>query len=176
MGLALGLTWHCISIPALLSGRLIGKSHPERYTYMKIKFIVIGTVACAMLAVAVGCKKEEPAAPAEQPKATEAVPPESAKAMDAVKATTNEAASQATAQLNAAQGEAQGVIDRAKQLIAENKYQDALSSLGQLANVKLTPEQQKLVDDLKAQIQKALAKTTAGDAASALGGALGGKK
>ena len=42
--------------------------------------------------------------------------------------------------------------------------------------MKLTSEQQKLVDALKAQIQSALAKAAGSDAASALDGALGGKK
>jgi CHASE3 domain sensor protein len=53
---------------------------------------------------------------------------------------------------------------------------DALDTIKQLAGTKQTPDQQKSVDDLKAQIQSALAKAAGSDAASALGGALGGKK
>jgi hypothetical protein len=44
------------------------------------------------------------------------------------------------------------------------------------SNIKLTADQQKSVDDLKAQIQSTLAKAVLTNAASALGGALGGKK
>lgn len=85
-------------------------------------------------------------------------------------------AAQAAAQTQPAQAQAQSVIDRAQSLVASQKYTDALNTLSQLTNIKLTPEQQSLVDSLKSQIQAALAKPGASDAASALGGVLGGKK
>lgn len=131
---------------------------------------------CATLAVVSGCKKQEPTPPAEAPKPTEGMASEAAKAVDVARTATKEAADQAAAQVKAAEQQAQGLIDRAKAYVSEQKYQDALTSLNQLANIKLTAEQQKLVDDLKAQIQSALAKATGSNAASALGGALGGKK
>ena len=96
--------------------------------------------------------------------------------MDAAKTAAKEVTDQAAAQVKAAQQQAQGLIDQSKTYVSEKKYQEALGSLSQLTNLKLTPEQQKLVDDLKAQIQSALAKATATDPAAALGGALGGKK
>jgi hypothetical protein len=49
------------------------------------------------------------------------------------------------------------IIEAARKLTGENKYDEALKMLGALANSKLTPDQQKMVDSLKEQIQKAMA-------------------
>ncbi len=62
----------------------------------------------------------------------------------------------------------QTALGTATQLVTQGKYQEALQSLGSLATVKLTPEQQKSVDALKQQINAALAKGT-----SAAGAAVG---
>jgi len=68
----------------------------------------------------------------------------------------------------------QSAIGAATQLVTQGKYQEALQSLGSLATVKLTPEQQKTVDALKQQINAALAKGTsaAGAAAGAITNAI----
>ncbi len=77
------------------------------------------------------------------------------------------AAAQATA--SDATAKAQELIKQAQSLFTEKKYSEAMTSLQQLSTVKLTAEQQKLVDGLKTQIQAALAK-------SSVGNVLGGSK
>ncbi len=114
-------------------------------------------------------------APAKAEGATPASP-DSTKVVDTLQTTTQQASEQASTQAKAAEQQAQGLIDKAKSLLAEQKYQDALASLNQLANTQLTTEQQKLVADLKTQIQNGLSKAAVADSASALGNALGGKK
>ena len=138
---------------------------------MKIKTIIAGIVVCAAVAAVSGCKKEQATSDVQVPKSNEGLASEAATAVDAAKSAAKEVTNQAAAQAKAAEQQAQGLIDRAKAFVSEQKYQDAISSLNQLASTKLTPEQQKLVDDLKAQIQTALAKATGSDPASALGGA-----
>lgn len=151
---------------------------------MKSKLLIVCITSCATLALFSGCKKEETAPAPLAPTVSEATTSQPVKTVDAVKPAVTQAIDQATAQVtaqtnvlvNAEEQKAQGLIEQAKAYVADQKYQDALASLSQLANTKLTADQQKLVSDLKAQIQSALAKATAKDPASALGGALGGKK
>jgi hypothetical protein len=151
---------------------------------MKTKLIVSEFAACVALTLMMGCNKEpattqsSPAQKAEgvasevkseASKAADTVKSEASKAADTVKATAQQVTQGASTQANAAEQQAQGLIDKVKSLIADQKYQDALSSLNQLANANLTAEQQKLVADLKTQIQNALSKASVTDAASALG-------
>ena len=165
----------------------------------KITCAIMGVAAGAALLLAAGCSKQEPPA-GETPKPAEAskLADEAASAAAAVSqaaasvvtqaqqtaanvaAAAQQAVSAATNQAAAAVADStsqvQTLIEKAKGLVTDEKYKDALTVVQQLASAKLTPEQRTLVDGLKAQIQTALAKSTTSDAASALGNALGGKK
>jgi hypothetical protein len=165
----------------------------------KITHAIMGVAAGAALLLAAGCSKQEPPAgetpkPAEAPKpaaeaasaaaavsqAAASVVTQAQQTAASVAAAAQQAVSAATNQAAAAGAEAtsqvQTLIEKAKGLVTDEKYKDALTVVQQLASAKLTPEQRTLVDGLKAQIQTALAKSTTSDAASALGNALGGKK
>jgi hypothetical protein len=83
--------------------------------------------------------------------------------------TVNEATKQAEATAGTATAKAQEYIDKAKALVTDRKYQDALNSLQSLSGLTLSAEQQKLVDDLKKTIQTALGTKAATDGASAAG-------
>lgn len=164
----------------------------------KFHHILAGTVGILGLTVG-GCSKSESPAPAPvaapsaastpapapatstpaptTPTATApapATPPPDPVAALANKAKDATAAAQASAQQTVQETaqRVQTIIDATKQLIADKKYQDALGALSKLNGLQLTAEQQKMVDDLKAQAQKLVS----GDAAKTIGGLLEGKK
>lgn len=154
-----------------------------------IKLPLALTLAAAFALGLAGCSKNEPATPTADSankaaetagRVADAAKTEAAKAADATKAEAanvadaakSGAANTAEAANAAANAKAQGLIDKAKSLIAESKFSDASSVLQQLAGQVLSGDQQKLVDALKAQIQKALAAKATGDAAGAAGNLL----
>ena len=118
--------------------------------------------------------KTAEAAKAEAAKTADAANAEAAKTADAAKAQAVRTADAAKAEVvKAADGsKTQGLIDKAKSLIAENKFTDASSVLQQLSGQSLSADQTKLVDSLKEQIQKALTAKAADNAGAAVGNLL----
>jgi hypothetical protein len=74
------------------------------------------------------------------------------------------------------QANLQNVLDQAKNLLAEKKYPEALAALAQLSNVSLSAEQQRLVEQLRAQIQSAMTSEAANEGLKSVGGLLKGNK
>ena len=137
---------------------------------MRIASSIVVITLCAGLLTA--CSKQEsqtPEPPKETPQAAVDVP----KSVEAAAPAVQEAASPVASN-------AQSLIDKAKSLVANEKYQDAANVLKQLASIKLTPEQQKIVDDLMDRIHEAIGGQAATDATqkakSAVGGMLGGNQ
>jgi colicin import membrane protein len=121
--------------------------------------------------------KTSEAARAEAAKTSEAARAEAAKTAEAAKAqdvkTADAANAEAAKVAKAADtSRTQGLIDKAKILVAENKFTDASSVLQELSGKSLSAEQTKLVDSLKEQIQKALTAKATDNAASAVGNLL----
>src|SRR5262245_53829902 len=110
----------------------------------------------AALAFAGGCGKSDKTTPAAGGDSKPAnVLGEAQKAAEATAAQAKEAAGKAVAEAqqqageaaSAVQAQAQNVIDQVKAMVSEKKYVEASKLLQEkLATLKLTPEQQKLVD------------------------------
>ncbi|MBE0542034.1 MAG: hypothetical protein IH623_11650 [Verrucomicrobia bacterium] len=137
----------------------------------------------AALVLAAGCSKQDSSGstPAsETEKAAGSMAEQLKDTAATAKASAEKAAAEVTQQGQTvaaeATGTAQTLIDKARTLVTEKKYQDALTVLGQLSDLKLTDDQKKLVESLKTQIQKAMAGQATTDGASAVGNLLGGKK
>ena len=147
---------------------------------MKTQNKIITLSAAQAIALLAGCDKpadsNQPAAgdqPAKETKSVseslnEAAKPvvqEVEKAAKEVQAAVTNVAADATSKANE-------LIGQAKKLVSEAKYSDAMSIVNQLSTMKLTTEQEKLVADLKAQIQKAMTSLSTTNAAGAIGNLL----
>jgi hypothetical protein len=172
------------------------KSIMKIYMNMKTKMMMLAAVAGALSLVISGCGNKEEAVTTQpaQTQAAGAAPQDTVqKALataqgqtEVVKEKTGEAAANLQAQTDAAKAKAQtndadvkvqNLIEQAKKLIAEGRWTEALAILNalgsqQAAGQSLSASQQKLVDGLKEQVQKALAAKTANDAAGAAGNLL----
>lgn len=143
---------------------------------MKITSLSVAIAVTGL--VLAGCTKQEtPPSTDTGAKPADAAATDLVKTVETAKAAGEKAVADASKQVQetaaAANAKVQELIDRAKNLITENKYQDASAVIQELTGYKLTPEQEKLVNGLKEEIQKALASKAAKDAA---GNILGGKK
>jgi len=158
-----------------------------------MKTFISITSALALIALT-GCSKTEPTATAPEVTTKPAPPTPVETAPAPAQATAEKAAADAQAQAPVLQNAAtqavstaqvqadtltaknQTILDRAKQLIADNKPVDALKALTDLAAAKLTPQQQSTLDALKLKaqelLQKAAASNTSEKAADAIGGLL----
>lgn len=129
---------------------------------------VVQTPASHPVTVAPETTKAVNAAVAEAKPAAVATANEAAKTADGLKATASDAAGAASTQV-------QSWFDKIKGLINEKKYSEALTALAQPPTNNLTAEQQKVVDQLKAQVQELLAKQSADQGLKAVGGLLNKK-
>jgi hypothetical protein len=87
---------------------------------------------------------------------TTAITVEAKKAAEDATAVATNVTKQVESAAATAEAKAQTLIDKAKALVTDKKYQEALTSLQQLTGMQLTADQQKMVDDLKATITSAL--------------------
>jgi hypothetical protein len=164
--------------------QMLHKGDSFNYTIsMKIKTFLSALTTCLAIVFLSGCGKTEPQPPAvgeaqkntgtmaeqAKPAVTNAVQ-ETKQAAQTAATNVQQAAAKATETAAGTapvmEAQAQSLIDKAKSLVTDKKYQDALTTLNSLKNIKLTEEQQKLVDDLKTQIQKLMttdATKTVGD-------------
>jgi hypothetical protein len=131
---------------------------------MNTRHLFLITCLGSAVALATGCgKKEEPAPASLEKKAGSALSQEAQKVTDAAKDVAAQAKAQAEAAKAAAekaaaevQAKAQSLIDSAKKSLSEGKLDQVQSALSQLKDLKLTPEQQQSLAELKQKLEAML--------------------
>lgn len=139
---------------------------------MKTKTLTTSLGTLLIVGALTGCNKPSsnsdagttppPAAPeAAQPAATtpntDTMSAAAATAVSQTKTAVTNATAAMTDAVSAAKAKADTIISQAKSFINDQKYSDALDALNKLSSMALTPEQQKTVDDLKAQVKQLMA-------------------
>jgi hypothetical protein len=131
---------------------------------MKTQMKMFVAIASA-LTLGIGCSKNEEVS-VPPPAAADAPASAVQKAVDTAQTQTElvkEKAADVTAKVQAeaesASAKVQDLIEQARKYLGENKASEALAVLNQLAGFKLTPDQQALIESLKAQAQKAVQAT-----------------
>lgn len=139
---------------------------------MKNTKLITSIIAGVAVATLAGCSKSNenpPAAEAAASAASAAATPAASPTADAAKDTASQTTAATTAAASTATAKFNDVVAKAKTFIADKKYAEALDILNKLSGLVLTPEQQKTVDDLKAQAKKLITSGTgAVDAAKSL--------
>ncbi len=135
---------------------------------MKTITTIIATASLTAL-FCTGCKKPE--STETNTGTVDEVPVEEISVEETVTETV-ETAKQAISDANA---KAQEILTQAQNLVGEKKYDEAANLLQKLSSFDLTPEQQKLLDDLKATIQKAMQSEAVKEGTKAIGNMLNGE-
>ncbi|MSU63824.1 MAG: hypothetical protein EXS31_15730 [Pedosphaera sp.] len=137
-------------------------------------FLTTLITAGTLLALA-GCgNKDSASAPPEKhvQKTPDTAASGKAPAADTLKQAAGQAQDAASKMAQEVDSKAQGMIDTAKKLVADSNWTQSMDTLQQLKNVKLTPEQQAIVDSLLKQVQVHVQKATtdkaSGDATKSL--------
>jgi hypothetical protein len=145
---------------------------------MKIQSTLFALATAGILACTMGCDNKSASVQDQIKNAAGNAGDAVKNTADAVKESGEKAAAAVTEKAKEvsapASTKAQELIDSAKSLVGEGKYQDALAKLKEIGGEKLPVTQQAIVDGLKAQIQKALGAATPAttDAAGAAGNLL----
>jgi vacuolar-type H+-ATPase subunit H len=129
---------------------------------------IIGTASLAVL-VCLGCQQSE---------TTEVDTSPTGEVVEEVtlEETVTETAETAKQVIGDANAKAQEILTQAQNLVGEKKYEEAASLLQKLSEFELTPDQQKMLDDLTTAIQKAMESDAVKEGTKALGNVLGGDK
>lgn len=137
---------------------------------MKTLMNMIGITGLAAL-VCVGCQQSDSTS-IDPGTSEEVVEVETA----TIEETVTETAETAKKAISEANAKAQELLTQAQNLVSDKKYEEASSLFQKLSDFELTPEQQKMLDELKAVVQKAMESEAVKEGTKAIGNMLGGEK